>query len=81
MVGDDLAQASPRHPNLLEEVVPLLVSLFSLLPISTSSSVLLALVELGQPLAGFPYFRVVGVEAQVPVCFSRQGCVLGLGIA
>jgi hypothetical protein len=81
VVGDDVAQASPRHPNLLEEVVPLLVSLFSLLPISTSSSVLLALVELGQPLAGLPYLGVVRVEAQVLVRFGRQGRICGPGVA
>src|SRR5215204_2768671 len=72
---------SPRHPNLLEEVVPLLVSLFSLLPISTSSSVLLALVELGQPLAGLPYLGVVRVEAQVLVRFGRQARICGPGVA
>ena len=42
---------------------------------------LLALIELGQPLAGLPYLGVVWVEAQILVRFGRQGCILGPGIA
>jgi hypothetical protein len=42
---------------------------------------LLALVEFVKPRASFPYLRVVRVEAQVSICFGRQGCVLGPGVA
>ena len=42
---------------------------------------LLALVELGQPLAGFPYLRVVGVVPQIPVGLGGQGRVFGLRVA
>ena len=42
---------------------------------------LLALVELGQPLAGLPYLGVVRVEAQVLVRFGRQGRIRGPGVA
>lgn len=42
---------------------------------------LLALVEFGKPRAGFPYLRVVRVEAQVSICFGRQGRILGPGVA
>lgn len=46
----------------------------------SSLLLLLALVELGEPLSGFPHFRVVGVVAQVPIGFGRQGRVFRLGV-
>ena len=57
---------------------------FSLLrvePVLSRSAGLLALVELGQPLAGFPYLRIVGVVPQIPVGLSGQDRVLGFRIA
>ncbi len=50
-------------------------------PVRAEARLLLALVELGEPLAGLSYLRVVRVLAQVSVRVGGQGDILGTGVA
>src|SRR5918998_2656211 len=56
-------------------------SLLRLGPVRSRSAGLLALVQLGWPLAGFPYLRVVGVVPQITLGLGEQGRVLRIRFA